>query len=86
MVLRIKAKRPEHEDYDGAMMLAKPVVETGGIFWAWFIHFLQDIVIFSAFVKAAIDRARQLNPFATCSTCKAGDRDGAFQRHRILIM
>jgi hypothetical protein len=34
-------------------LLAKSVVETNGIFWAWFIHFLQDIVIFSAFVMAA---------------------------------
>ncbi len=33
-------------------LLAKSVVETNGIFWAWFIHFLQDIVIFSAFVMA----------------------------------
>lgn len=31
-------------------LLAKSVVETNGIFWAWFIHFLQDTVIFSAFV------------------------------------
>lgn len=34
-------------------LLAKSVIETNGIFWAWFIHFLQDIVIFSAFVMAA---------------------------------
>lgn len=27
-------------------ILAKSVYETQGIFWAWFIHFLQDIVIF----------------------------------------
>jgi hypothetical protein len=30
--------------------LAKSIIETKGIFWAWLIHFLQDIVIFSAMV------------------------------------
>ncbi len=34
-------------------LLAKSVIETNGIFWAWFIHFLQDIPIFSAFVMVA---------------------------------
>lgn len=38
-------------------LLAKSVVETNGIFWAWFIHFVQDIVIFSAFVMAAANTA-----------------------------
>lgn len=38
-------------------LLAKSVVETNGIFWAWFIHFLQDVVIFSAFVMAAANTA-----------------------------
>ncbi len=38
-------------------LLAKSVLETGGIFWAWLIHFLQDVVIFSAFVMAAPVRA-----------------------------
>lgn len=38
-------------------LLAKSVVETNGIFWAWLIHFLQDIVIFSAFVMAAANTA-----------------------------
>lgn len=28
--------------------LAKSILETRGIFWAWFIHFLQDVIIFSA--------------------------------------
>ncbi len=28
--------------------LAKSIIETKGIFWAYFIHFLQDFVIFSA--------------------------------------
>ena len=41
-------------------LLAKSVVETHGIFWAWFIHSLQDVVIFSAFVMAAVNR--KLNP------------------------
>jgi len=31
-------------------LLMKSVLETHGIFWAWFIHFLQDIVIFSGLV------------------------------------
>jgi hypothetical protein len=34
-------------------LLAKSMIETNGIFWAWFIHLLQDIPIFSAFVMAA---------------------------------
>jgi uncharacterized protein len=38
-------------------LLAKSVVETNGIFWAWWIHFLQDIVIFSAFVMAAVNKS-----------------------------
>jgi hypothetical protein len=29
-------------------LLAKSVEETGGMFWAWFIHFVQDVVIFIA--------------------------------------
>jgi uncharacterized protein len=35
-------------------VLAKSVIETNGLFWACFIHFLQDIVIYSAFVMAAM--------------------------------
>lgn len=31
-------------------LLMKSVLETHGIFWAWFIHFLQDVVIFSGLV------------------------------------
>ncbi|HFD87630.1 MAG TPA: CPBP family intramembrane metalloprotease [Gammaproteobacteria bacterium] len=31
-------------------LLMKSVLETQGIFWAWFIHFLQDVVIFSGLV------------------------------------
>ncbi len=33
--------------------LAKSIVETQGIFWAWFIHFLQDMIIFSALLILA---------------------------------
>lgn len=29
-------------------LLAKSILETKGFFWAWFIHFLQDIVIITA--------------------------------------
>ncbi len=28
--------------------LAKSILETQGIFWAWFIHFLQDVIILTA--------------------------------------
>ncbi|NTW70113.1 MAG: CPBP family intramembrane metalloprotease [Chlorobiaceae bacterium] len=38
-------------------LLAKSVVETGGIFWAWWIHFLQDVVIFSAFVLSEVNKS-----------------------------
>jgi len=38
-------------------VLAKSVVETNGIFWAWSIHFLQDLVIFSALVLAATNKS-----------------------------
>ena len=34
-------------------LLAKSMIETNGMFWAWFIHFLQDVVIFSVFVISA---------------------------------
>lgn len=27
--------------------LAKSMIETGGLFWAWFLHFLQDVLIFA---------------------------------------
>lgn len=29
-------------------LLCKSILETKGIFWAWLIHFLQDVIIFSA--------------------------------------
>ena len=28
--------------------LTKSILETKGLFWAWFIHFLQDVIIFTA--------------------------------------
>lgn len=40
-------------------LLAKSVVETNGIFWALFIHFLQDVVIFSVFILAAASKSLQ---------------------------
>ena len=33
-------------------LLAKSILEIKGIFWAWFIHFLQDVIIFSALLTA----------------------------------
>ena len=34
-------------------LLAKSVIETSGLFWAWSIHSLQDVVIFSALALSA---------------------------------
>jgi hypothetical protein len=31
--------------------LAKSIIETEGIFWAWLIHFCQDLIIFSALLN-----------------------------------
>ena len=31
--------------------LTKSILETKGIFWAWFIHFLQDVIIISALLS-----------------------------------
>lgn len=31
--------------------LAKSILETKGIFWAWLIHFMQDLIIFSALLS-----------------------------------
>jgi hypothetical protein len=33
-------------------LMARSVIETRGVFWAWFIHFLQDIVIFATLLSA----------------------------------
>lgn len=32
-------------------LLAKSILETKGMFWAWLIHFLQDVIIFSALLS-----------------------------------
>lgn len=32
-------------------LLAKSIIETRGLFWAWFIHFLQDVIIFTALLS-----------------------------------
>jgi len=34
-------------------LLAKSILETKGIFWAWLIHFLQDFIIFTALFLGA---------------------------------
>jgi hypothetical protein len=33
-------------------LLAKSIAETEGMFWAWFIHFLQDVIIFAGLFLA----------------------------------
>lgn len=53
-------------------LLAKSVLETNGIFWAWCIHFLQDMVIFSAFVMQA---ASESLPSTVGVRCAGADRD-----------
>lgn len=35
-------------------LLARSVVETEGIAWAWFIHFLQDVIIFGGLFIVAM--------------------------------
>lgn len=35
-------------------LLAKSVAETEGLFWAWFIHFLQDVIIFGGLFLVAL--------------------------------
>jgi len=35
-------------------LLSKSIVETRGMFWAWFIHFLQDVIIFTALFLTAL--------------------------------
>lgn len=37
-------------------LLAKSMQETGGIFWAWLIHFVQDVVIISAMFLSEASR------------------------------
>lgn len=35
-------------------LLSKSVIETRGMFWAWFIHFLQDVIIFTGLFLVAL--------------------------------
>ena len=35
-------------------LLAKSVAETQGVFWAWFIHFQQDVLIFAGLFLVAL--------------------------------
>jgi membrane protease YdiL (CAAX protease family) len=35
-------------------LLAKSIAETEGMFWAWFIHFLQDVIIFAGLFLVAL--------------------------------
>jgi membrane protease YdiL (CAAX protease family) len=35
-------------------LLAKSIAETEGMFWAWFIHFLQDVIIFGGMFLVAL--------------------------------
>jgi hypothetical protein len=35
-----------------AWLLGKSVLETKGLLWAWFIHFLPDVVIFYSYAIA----------------------------------
>ena len=32
-----------------AWLLGKSMLETRGLFWAWFIHFLADVIIFASY-------------------------------------
>lgn len=35
-------------------LLGKSMLETGGLFWAWFLHFLQDVLIFAFLALGSI--------------------------------
>lgn len=37
-----------------ALLLAKGMLETKGLFWAWFIHFVPDVVIFAFYAIALV--------------------------------
>lgn len=41
-------------------ILCISLLETGGLFWAWWIHFLQDVVIFSALTLQALAKPQAL--------------------------
>ncbi len=43
-------------------LLMKSVLETHGIFWAWFIHFLQDVVIFSGLTLLSLKSSAAVAP------------------------
>ena len=38
--------------------LAKSVIETQGIFWAWSIHFIQDVVVYTGFIASQISKVQ----------------------------
>lgn len=40
-------------------ILAKSVIETEGIFWAWMIHFIQDVVIFASLIGHQIQSVKR---------------------------
>ena len=35
-----------------AWLIGKSILETKGLFWGWFIHFLPDVVIFASYAIA----------------------------------
>jgi len=37
-----------------AWLMGKSMLETRGFFWAWFIHFAQDVIIFFFFAMGAV--------------------------------
>jgi len=40
-----------------AWLLGKSILETNGLLWAWFIHFLPDVVIFLSYATAWVQRS-----------------------------
>ncbi|MDX8399210.1 MAG: CPBP family intramembrane glutamic endopeptidase [Gallionellaceae bacterium] len=45
-----------------AWFLAQSVIQTHGLFWAWCIHFFQDVVIFAAFIANVANPALKRAP------------------------
>jgi hypothetical protein len=39
-----------------AWLLGKSMLETRGFLWAWFIHFVPDVVIFASYALARVQR------------------------------
>jgi membrane protease YdiL (CAAX protease family) len=39
-----------------AFLMGKSILETKGLFWAWFIHFLPDVVVFASYAIAWFQR------------------------------